>query len=254
MKQKIFLSATWEYLAMFNYEVDPTILKTHLPPFTEIDFFEGKALISVVGFLFNNTKVFGVKWPGHAHFDEVNLRYYVKHFDGKKWKRGVGFVSEIVPKPIIAATANFLYNEHYSTATMHHTVLESNDELLVKYNWKKKNQPWNLIEIQAGKILKDIATGSEEEFIFEHYFGYNQLNPRTTIEYAVEHPRWQVYPVTDFLIKCDIKNLYGDTFVPFIDGVKPRSVFLAKGSDVIVRKPVKLKSETCIASSEDIIG
>jgi uncharacterized protein len=253
MKKKIFLSATWEYLAMLNYEVDPAILQTYLPPFTEIDFFEGKALVSVVGFLFNNTKVVGIKWPWHTHFDEVNLRYYVKHFDGKQWKRGVGFLSEIVPKPIIAATANFLYNEHYSTAKMFHTIDKSHDVLSVQYNWKKKNQSWNSIEIQAGKTLKDIAPGSEEEFIFEHYFGYNQLNANTTIEYAVEHPRWQVYPVTDFLLKCDIKNLYGEPFVPFIEGVKPRSVFLAKGSDVIVRKPVKLKSEPRITSSGGII-
>jgi uncharacterized protein YqjF (DUF2071 family) len=112
--KKVFLSATWQNLVMLNYEVDPSILKKHLPIYTEVDLFEGKALVSVVGFLFNNTRVFGIRWPFHTNFDEVNLRYYLKHFDGKKWKRGVGFVSEIVTKPIIANIANTLYNEHYS--------------------------------------------------------------------------------------------------------------------------------------------
>ena len=89
--KKIFLSARWEYLAMINYEVDPVILQKHLPPYTEVDFFEGKAFVSVVGFMFNNTKVFGIRWPFHTNFEEVNLRYYVRHYDGKGWKRGCCF-------------------------------------------------------------------------------------------------------------------------------------------------------------------
>ena len=241
MNQKIFLKATWQYLAMINYEVDAAVLLPHLPPYTAIDYFEGKAMVSIVGFLFNNTTVMGIRWPWHTNFDEVNLRYYIKHYDGKRWKRGVGFVSEIVSKPIIANTANLLYNEHYSTADMNHNIRHVDNELVVTYNWKKKGQKWNSIEIQAGNALQDIAPGSEEEFILEHYYGYNQLNENTTIEYAVEHPRWQVYPVNDFVLHCDVERLYGAAFVPFIDGVKPHSVFLAKGSDVVVRKPVKIR-------------
>ncbi|MBC7510249.1 MAG: DUF2071 domain-containing protein [Ferruginibacter sp.] len=241
MQQKIFLSATWQYLAMMNYEVDPAILQPYLPPYTVLDVFEGKVLVSVVGFLFNNTKVMGVKWPWHVNFEEVNLRYYVKYFDGKQWKRGAAFISEIVPSCIISTTANLLYNEHYSTANMFHSIQEVNNELLVQYNWKTRNKQWNSMEIQASTALQDIVAGSEAEFILEHYFGYNGLNKNTTIEYAVEHPRWQVYPVSKFLLTCDVQQLYGDAFVPFLKDAEPHSVFLAKGSDIIVRKPVKIK-------------
>lgn len=240
MPKKIFLSATWEYLAMLNYEVDPAILLPHLPPYTEIDLFEGKALVSVVGFLFNNTKVLGIPWPFHTHFEEVNLRYYIKYFDGQQWKRGVGFVSEIVPKPLIASIANLLYNEHYSSARMTHEIKTDKDILSVSYQFKTKNQPWNNLAIKAVNKLEDIIPGSEAEFIFEHYSGYNKLNTHTTIEYAVEHPRWQIYPVTSHSLDCDIETLYGAAFAPFIKGVTPHSVFLAKGSDVIVRRPVKI--------------
>ncbi|MFM9910938.1 MAG: YqjF family protein [Chitinophagaceae bacterium] len=240
MKEKVFLSASWEYLAMFNYVVDPAILHPYLPPYTEVDLFNDKALVSVVGFMFNNTRIAGIKWPGHTNFEEVNLRFYIKHFDGKRWKRGVAFVSEIVPRPIIAVTANLLYNEHYSTSKMFHNIRILHNELLVEYNWKKTNQKWNSMEIVAGTALMDIMPGSEEEFIFEHYFGYNQLKKNITIEYAVEHPRWQVYPIHISALKCDVKSLYGTSFVPFIEGITPESVFLAKGSEVIVRKPLKI--------------
>jgi uncharacterized protein YqjF (DUF2071 family) len=198
MTSGIFLSASWEYLAMFNYEVDPEILKPHLPPYTEIDLYNGKAIVSVVGFMFNNTSVLGIKWPGFVNFEEVNLRYYIKYFDGKEWKRGVGFISEIVPQFLIAGIANLFYNEHYSTAKMSNVINLQNDELHVTYNWKKKNQDWNLMWIKANPALIDIESGSEEEFIFEHYFGYNKFNETTTIEYSLAHPCWQVYQVTDY--------------------------------------------------------
>lgn len=240
MAAGIFLSARWEYLAMFNYEVDAAILKPHLPPYTELDLYNGKAIVSVVGFMFNNTSVLGIKWPGFVNFEEVNLRYYLKYFDGKEWKRGVGFISEIVPQFLVSGIANLFYNEHYSTAKMNHAINHSDHQLEVTYNWKKKNQDWNSMWVKAYPVLKDIARGSEEEFIFEHYYGYNKLNKTTSIEYSLAHPRWQVYPVTDYKLDYDVEKLYGPSFVPFIQTVKPVSVFLAKGSDVNVKMPKKL--------------
>lgn len=243
MQRKIFLTATWQNLAMLNYEVDAAILQAYLPPYTTLDLFDGKALVSVVGFQFNDTKVLGVSWPWHTNFEEVNLRFYVRYFDGENWKRGTVFISEIVPKMAIAAAANILYNEHYSTANMFHRIKEVDNQLLVEYHWKKKSGTWNFIKIAASAAVQEIETGSEAEFILEHYYGYNGFDSNTTIEYAVEHPRWQIYPVTSYVLQADIAHLYGAVFVPFIDGVKPHSVFLARGSAVIVRKPRKIKSE-----------
>ena len=236
----VFLRADWEYLVMLNYEVDPEVLKKYLPPFTEIDFFQDKSLVSVVGFMFNNTKVMGIKWPGHINFEEVNLRFYIKYFDGKKWRRGVAFISEIVPRTMISRLANMLYNEHYSTAKMSHNIEVSESKLKVGYQWKVNNQGWNTMEVIASPLLMDIKKKSEEEFIFEHYYGYNELNKTTTIEYSLEHPVWKVWPVLESSLQCDIEKLYGNDFTPFIKDKLPRSVFLAKGSQVIVRKPVKL--------------
>src|ERR1700738_2243695 len=105
MAQRKFLTAQWKNLLMLNYEVDPEILKPYLPPATVPDLWKGKALVSMVGFLFKDTRVFGIKWPLHINFEEVNLRFYVKHFDGKEWKRGAVFISEIVPKSIIVLIA-----------------------------------------------------------------------------------------------------------------------------------------------------
>ncbi|RYY45300.1 MAG: DUF2071 domain-containing protein [Chitinophagaceae bacterium] len=239
-KRPVFLAARWEYLIMMNYSVEPELLIPHLPPYTELDLFEGKALVSVVGFLFNNTRVLGVPWPMHTRFEEVNLRFYVRHFDGKEWKRGVAFISEIVPRAIISIMANRLYNEHYSTAQMKHTIDVTDREIAVAFYWKKRKAEWNSIEVLAENQPGPLLPGSEAHFILEHYWGYNMLNPTTTIEYAVEHASWEIFPVKHFKLVADVEGLYGKSFAPFIQNKSPQSVFLALGSDVVVRKPTRI--------------
>ena len=236
MKEKaVFLTAQWEYLVMLNYPVPPEILIPYLPKGTELDLFQGKALVSVVGFLFNNTKVLGLQWPFHTNFEEVNLRFYVKRFNGKEWKRGVAFISEIVPKHMIAWLANALYNEHYSRMPMKHQAHLENDFLQLNYEWQNKQQ-WNSLKVKALNRPSPIEANSAEEFIFEHYWGYNQLNKNTLIEYGVEHPSWEVYPVTYYELNADIAGLYGTEFVPHLLK-EPHSIMLAKGSAVTIRKP-----------------
>lgn len=239
VSSKIFLTARWEYLAMFNFEVDASVLTPHLPPFTEIDYFQGKVLVSVVGFLFKNTKVLGVAWPGHVNFEEVNLRYYLKHYDGKEWKRGVGFISEIVPKKIIAWMANVLYNEHYSVARMNHTIKKTTDQLSVEYTWGKYGEENSMILITEPHSIS-IEKDSEEEFIFDHYVGFNKLSDTRSVMYTLEHAPWEVYPVKQHTLRCNFEKLYGEEFAPYLT-TKPHSVFLAKGSEVSVKRPKILR-------------
>src|SRR5476651_2265914 len=151
MSKRQFLKAKWTNLLMLNYEVDPAILQPHLPPGTVLDTWEGKTLVSMVGFLFQETSVLGVKWPFHVNFEEVNLRFYVRYFDGKEWKRGAVFISEIVPKPIIAVMANTLYNEHYKAMPMrHHIYAVDEAHTNFNYQWKYKGK-WN----QLGAIVNN---------------------------------------------------------------------------------------------------
>jgi uncharacterized protein len=197
MAKKQFLKAKWNNLLMLNYEVDPDLLKPYLPPFTEFDLWHGRALVSMVGFLFRETKVLGVKWPFHVNFEEVNLRFYVKHFDGTEWKRGAVFISEIVPKPIIAWIANNLYREHYSAMPMQHSINPlSEDKTQYLYEWKL-NGRWNRLGGTVNNYLTAMEAGSQQEFILEHYWGYNKAGGSLTMEYQVEHISWKAGTLTD---------------------------------------------------------
>ena len=219
---------------MLNYEVDPEILTPYLPASTVLDLWQGKALVSMVGFMFLDTSVLGIKWPWHKNFEEINLRFYVKHYDGSKWKRGAVFISEIVPKSIIAFIANNLYKEHYRALPTRHSIKPvGTKHKLFLYEWKFKDK-WNKIGATVNDELKPIEAGSAEEFIFDHYWGYNSLSPVKTMEYQVEHVQWKVATVKDHVFEADIVGLYGKVFEPYLS-VEPYSAFFAAGSPISVR-------------------
>ncbi len=229
-----FLSAAWRNLAMANYEIAPKMLEHLIPKGTEIDLWNNTCYVSLVGFMFENTKVLGISIPFHRNFEEVNLRFYVRYKAENEWRRAVVFVKEIVPKPMITLVANTVYGEHYQTLPMKHEINSGLDKLQVEYYWKFKNE-WNHFKVMANPDEKPILIGSEEEFITEHYWGYTQLKNNRTSQYQVEHPRWNFYEVENYDINCNAKELYGAVFGECMSQ-KPLSVFLAKGSDVVVRK------------------
>lgn len=239
MTKTKFLTAAWRNLVMLNYEVDPEILKPYLPAATELDMWHGKALVSMVGFMFADTRVLGVKWPGHINFEEVNLRFYVRHFDGIEWKRGTVFISEIVPKYMIPLIANGLYKEHYRRLPMRHAVTKADgNHTTYLYEWKL-NGRWNKLGATVNTQFVPMEAGSAEEFILEHYWGYNRLTDTDSLEYQVEHVSWRVGQVASYVFDADIKELYGEAFVPYLSA-KPVSAFFAEGSDIIVRAAKKL--------------
>lgn len=230
---KTFLEAEWRKLAMANYAVDSKLLVPYLPNKTEIDLWNNTCYVSLVGFLFQNTKIRGFKIPFHINFEEVNLRFYVRYNNNGEWRRGVVFIKEIVPRPALTFVANTIYRENYQTLPMKHTWAPTPENLRVEYQWKKKQ--WNSFEITAEKTPCLIQTGSEEEFITEHYWGYTKIGSNKTSEYQVEHPTWQVYPVKDYRITVDFGEVYGKQF-DFLKNEKPLSVFLAEGSEIKVNE------------------
>ncbi len=226
----IFLRAEWRNLIMANYVIDPEILKSYLPLGTELDFYQNRCLVSLVGFQFVNTRVLGIKIPFHTNFEEFNLRFYVKRKIGNEIRRGVVFVKEIVPKPAIAWVARTIYHEPYVTMKMHTDIQTQNNQIYCRYDFGE-----NHIAVMAEIDKKTILPNTEEDFITEHYFGYNKFNTQKTLEYGVEHPKWNTHKILKFVGKCDFEKLYGSQFVPFLN-TEPTSVFLVDGSEIVVRK------------------
>lgn len=227
-----FLTAEWRKLILVNYEVPKDVLIPYLPKGVEFDFYENKLYVSLVGFMFKNTKVKGFRIPGHINFEEVNLRFYVKRKmpDGE-YRRGVVFIKEIVPKKMISVVANLFYKEHYVTKKMKHNINRT-DKLKVSYSWLNEKK-WNRVEVVAKPVSRSLEETEKAHFITEHFWGYTKQNEYETAEYEVGHPTWKVYDVEQCNMRVDFGRVYGRDF-EFLNNSDPDSVYLAEGSEIFV--------------------
>ena len=233
MSHPVFLKAKWIHLALVNFEIEPEILAPHIPKGTDLDFFNGKTYVSLVAFLFENTKLFGtIPAFFHRNFEEINLRFYVLRKEKDELKRGVVFVKEIVPKPLLSWVARKIYHENYIAMPTSHTI---NVGSSYKYQWG----PFHMVVNSNGTQL-NVEKNSLERWITEHYWGYTKVSKKETLEYEVKHPIWHLYEVTKYSLNVDFSQLYGSEFASCMIQ-SPSSVFLAQGSEVSVHWPTKIK-------------
>jgi len=237
MKTTTFLTAEWHKLLIANYVVDQQLLYPYLPGGTTLDLYEGRCYLSLVGFLFQETRLRGIRVPFHVEFEEVNLRFYVRRED----RRGVVFIREIVPRRALQFVASTFYGEPYATAPMRHEWKQSADGFAVKYGWKMGRR-WHELGANASSQARPVAPGSEEEFITEHYWGYTARRGGWTSEYEVVHPRWDVYPIESHAVDVDFSSVYGERFA-CLNELEPHSVLLAEGSDIAVRSGTRIRAD-----------
>jgi uncharacterized protein YqjF (DUF2071 family) len=235
-----FLTARWENLVLLNYACPPAILEPLVPRGTMLDSWNGETLVSLVGFLFRNTRVLGLRIPGHQTFEEVNLRFYVSRLAGEGGtRRAVVFVRELVPRRAIATVARKVYNEPYLAVPMsHRTSLTAAAGGSAIYSWRYGRGRFELAAEVAGPSRRP-AAGSEAEFITEHYWGYTRQRDGETLEYQVEHPPWQVWDAPRAAFSGPARDLYGSVFGNLVSQ-QPRSAFVALGSEVTVHQGRRL--------------
>lgn len=233
-ERKAFLTADWRDLLMLNYAIDPEVLRPYTPKGTELDAFDGRTYVSMVGFRFLHTRVKGIPIPFHRNFDEINLRFYVRRESPMGVRRGVVFIKEIVPRRAIAWVARTIYGENYVRHPMRSTIVHPTADRAgsAVYTWKDAGRSNALVgHFQGTPSQPD--PDSEASFIAEHYWGYAKQRDGGTVEYEVEHPPWNVWRTTSAHFDCDIARHYGADFVDTLSA-PPTSAFVADGSHVTV--------------------
>jgi hypothetical protein len=106
-----------------------------LPKGVELDLFDGKAYISLVGFMFKDTKLFKLKsWFGT--FEEINLRFY----GSKREIQSNAALSLSMKRFRIPLWLGWLIN--YITNITH--CVPTNTKLVMKAQQKKVNFEWLL--------------------------------------------------------------------------------------------------------------
>lgn len=225
---------------MLNVGVDPDLLRSLVPRGCALDLFDGIAFVSVVGFQFVDTRVWGIGVPFHRTFDEVNLRFYVRRTAQGEERRGVTFIREFVPRRAIAMLARWIYNEPYRAVPLSST----HDDAVpngVPKRTRYRAGPIDL-SIETQGVPRAPDPGSVEAFISEHYWGYTTQRDGGTLEYRVTHPPWRVAPATEASLRGDLSAAYGREFERALSA-PPHSAWVADGSPVVVYRPTRLRFE-----------
>jgi hypothetical protein len=86
---------------------------------------------------------------------------------------------------------------------------------------------------------REIERGSEEEFLSQRSWGYTRQRDGGTIEYAVDHPRWRVWPNARYELHGPLEEFYDQPFASILKGPCV-SAFVADGSAVSVHMPERI--------------
>ena len=218
---------------MLNHVVDPRLIAPLVPVGAEIDFDNGETFLSVVGFLFLDTRLLGLPIQLHRDFEEVNLRFYVRRKSADTWRRGVVFIRELVPRRAIALVARTFYGENYVAVPMKHEIEDLDGNVKVEYSWRR-DRKWESLKMDAVGESQLIPAGSHAEFITEHYWGYTALRSGCS-EYRIEHAHWKIWNASSFELNADTAALYGEQFLETLSQ-PPRSAFIADGSPITVQE------------------
>lgn len=295
-----FLTARWANLAIVSYAVPPAMLTPYLPvapdgSTLEIDTRDDlgppgpgaqrtpSAFVSLVAFEFQRCRVLGVPWPGHTHFAEINLRFYVRtggHAGARDARtprphtpahqRGVVFIREFVPRPLIAWTARKFYNEPYIAAPVTSRISQDTRSITAEYELAfppsrseraggratgaragtpspgapATPTPTHTLRITGRKPAVRPGPTTVEHWFKEHSWGFGMRpppraqpnQPARPLVYEVIHPTWGVYPVEGCEVRFDFGAVYGPDW-GFLSGSRPVSVVFAQGSEVAVFPP-----------------
>ena len=234
---------------MINYEVPSSLLEPFVPAGTVLDLWHGHALVSIVGFRFLNTRLLGIPIPFHRHFDEINLRLYVRReLATGEIRRGVVFIQELVPRHAVALVARLAYNEPYARATMQSSVSCNAGDATrtLAYSWYAPRHYGKLAATIAG-LPAHAAPSTEAAFITEHFWGYTRQRDGSAIEYQVLHAPWRIWHANSASLSGNFTELYDAPLASLLTG-PPVSAFVAEGSPVSVQRPQPLDPEQSLIS------
>ncbi len=226
-----FLTAVWSDLILLSYAVPDEILTPYLTPGLELDRWEGSAWCSLVAFNFEQARVLGwsVPYPRSlCDFPEFNLRFYARQGS----RRGVVFVREFAPSPLVCGLANLLYNEPYTAVPMTSRVSQIGDLRRVRHDFVVDGQPQMVAATAQGRATEPSAD-SFEAWVKEQEAGFNRSRRAALTAFRVWHPAWRIYPVQNYQMRVDFARLYGEQW-RFLQNQRPDSVVLAEGSQIAI--------------------
>lgn len=225
-----FLTAVWSDLILISYAVPEDVLLPYLPAGLTLDRWNGSAWCSLVAFDFRQARVLGwsVPYPRSlCDFPEFNLRIYVT----QNGQRGVVFVRELAPNPLVCGLARLLYNEPYRTVPITSRVTQAGEKRRVRHDFVVDGKA-QMVAVSASGPAKEPPPESFETWVKEQPAGFNRRRFGGAVTgFRVQHPPWRIYPIEEYAMQIDFAHVYGSQW-GFLQERVPDSVVLAEGSQI----------------------
>ena len=231
------VTGRWSDLLLLTYEAPEPLVRQHLPPGVEPDRWNGRTHVNLVALHFGDIRVRGRRFPGLGGFAQLNLRMYARSDD----VRGVVFLRQFVPNPVVVAFSRLRYRQPYATLPITHLTAQRDGKVTTEY----------LIDQPPRGCL--IVTGSERTTVppedsFEHYckerlWGFGNAGGGRLLRFRVAHPPWALRAVGEWRLMLDFGTFFGAPW-RFLNETAPVSVLFAVGSEVSVYRPSTVRDST----------
>jgi uncharacterized protein YqjF (DUF2071 family) len=225
-----FLTAQWRNLVILTYAVDPARIIDLVPAGTTLDWWHRQAFVSLLAFQFLDTRILGTSVPFHQDFEEVNMRFYVRRSTDEGVRHGVVFIRELVPRHFVGSMARLLYREPYQIVPMRSKV-SPGPPPDVQYEWNITGH-WCTVAAAGEGAGNEPVPGSLDEFLTVRHWGYNGEKGKDTLEYRVDHPRWNIWHPERPRVEYNPEALCGTELARELK--TPVSTLIADGSGVAI--------------------
>jgi uncharacterized protein YqjF (DUF2071 family) len=181
------MAQSWHDLLFAHWPVDPTALRTLLPPQLHIDTFEGRAWVAVVPFRMTSVRLRGTPAvPWFSAFPELNVRTYVTYCG----KPGVWFFSLDASNSLAVAIARAWFHLPYFRARMSCADREG----WIHYQSERihRGAPAAKLKGRYRAVGESFSPhrGTLEHFLTERYCLYTTDGRGQIIRGEIHHPPW----------------------------------------------------------------
>ena len=237
-KRRALYQAEWREIVVINFEIDPKILRSYVPPKTELDLFEDTAFVTFMARVCKNIKPYGIPIVFARSIEQIQLRFYVRRQVGDEFRHGVCLIRDYVPSGKVNFFLNWMFKHKFEKVKIQRDSKNFENALpselpVVEYKWKTDDN-WNHIKVKARSQIRKQAQ-TKESFVLDHHWGYSVANGKT-YEYSVDYTPWRMWDAQSGSFECDTERVFGRHFVRALRQ-RPASVFLAQGSDVTIFQP-----------------
>ncbi len=227
----------WREVVAMNFEVDPRVIRRHLPEQLSIDHYNDHTLVTMMAKRVRRFRPWGLPPGLFRGFEQIDFRTYVSCDSGGQTLRGHYVLRSFVSSKMAGGLLKFLTGqpqELISAKRVTSGFEEARRDALpsADYRWNFGDSESHFM-VKARQVASKGEAGSKEEFVL-------QQNRRIQITsdgiqvHEIRQTPWLVWNASSGSFDCNIRSLLGDEFQRYLG--QPNFVLLSQGGEVTVFK------------------